>query len=177
MHSGDPAVCTPSPRTVSAPRERSRSFRTPDTDRYFSHFVCFTRVNGLPLTTVFLVHESQTHPVRPGAHIAHNGFWPLLALHRGRNTKKSASVADRSAVAISHLRSNPLNHPFSLVCYCVSGFLQAVFRSVRLRTCISVCGAAQCTSRGDSQATYVRPGDILRLPHRLHAKPAHGFYA
>ncbi|GBP35360.1 hypothetical protein EVAR_20733_1 [Eumeta japonica] len=39
--SGYPAVCTPSPHTVSAPRERSRSFRTPDTDRYFSYFACF----------------------------------------------------------------------------------------------------------------------------------------
>ncbi|GBP30145.1 hypothetical protein EVAR_94990_1 [Eumeta japonica] len=39
--SGYPAVCTPSPHTVSAPRERSRSFRTPDTDSYFSYFACF----------------------------------------------------------------------------------------------------------------------------------------
>ncbi|GBP55096.1 hypothetical protein EVAR_46393_1 [Eumeta japonica] len=39
--SGYPAVCTPSPHTVSAPRERSRSFRTSDTDRYFSYFACF----------------------------------------------------------------------------------------------------------------------------------------
>ncbi|GBP90734.1 hypothetical protein EVAR_26704_1 [Eumeta japonica] len=52
--SGDPAVCTPSPHTVSAPRERSRSFRIPDTDRYFSYFVCFTRVSSLPLTTCTL---------------------------------------------------------------------------------------------------------------------------
>ncbi|GBP26660.1 hypothetical protein EVAR_23430_1 [Eumeta japonica] len=39
--SGYLAVCTPSPHTVSAPREHSRSFRTLDTDRYFSYFACF----------------------------------------------------------------------------------------------------------------------------------------
>ncbi|GBP73539.1 hypothetical protein EVAR_89199_1 [Eumeta japonica] len=82
-----------------------------------------------------------------------------------------------STVAIDHLRSSPLDHPFSLVCYCVSVFLRTAFWSVGLRVCMNVCGAAQCTSRGDSQATCIRPGDILRLPHRLRAEPAHGFYA
>ncbi|GBP41502.1 hypothetical protein EVAR_24421_1 [Eumeta japonica] len=77
-----------------------------------------------------------------------------------------------SAVAIGRLRSSALDHPFSLVCYCVPVFLRATFRSVGLRACMSVCGAAQCTSRGESQATCLRPGDILLLPHRLHAEPA-----
>ncbi|GBP44929.1 hypothetical protein EVAR_84420_1 [Eumeta japonica] len=43
--------------------------------------------------------------------------------------------------------------------------------------CITVWSAAQCISRGGSQATYVPPGDILRRPCRLHAVPAHDFYA
>ncbi|GBP42190.1 hypothetical protein EVAR_25816_1 [Eumeta japonica] len=81
-HFGDPAICTPSPHTVSAPRERSRSFHTPDTDRYFSYFVC--------LHAGFLVRDSRTHPVRPSARTDHNGFLRLLALRTGRNTKKKA---------------------------------------------------------------------------------------
>ncbi|GBP89909.1 hypothetical protein EVAR_63572_1 [Eumeta japonica] len=32
----------------------------------------------------------------------------------------------------------PLDHPFSLVCYCVAVFLRAAFRSVGLRACTSV---------------------------------------
>ncbi|GBP13898.1 Tetratricopeptide repeat protein 19 homolog, mitochondrial [Eumeta japonica] len=55
-----------------------------------------------------------------------------------------------SSVAIGRLRSSPLGHPFSLVCYCVSVFLRAAFRSIGLRACMSVWGAAQCKSRGGS---------------------------
>ncbi|GBP13446.1 hypothetical protein EVAR_4201_1 [Eumeta japonica] len=55
-------------------------------------------------------------------------------------------------------------------------FLRA-FRSVELRACMSVCGAAQCILRGDSQPACVRAGYVLRLSHRLHVEPAHGFYA
>ncbi|GBP73156.1 hypothetical protein EVAR_52583_1 [Eumeta japonica] len=43
--------------------------------------------------------------------------------------------------------------PFILVCYCVSVFLRNAFRSVGFRACRSVWSAAQCTSRGGSQAT------------------------
>ncbi|GBP82212.1 hypothetical protein EVAR_103661_1 [Eumeta japonica] len=35
-----------------------------------------------------------------------------------------------------------LGHLFSLVCYCVAVFLRAAFRSVGLRACTSVWGAA-----------------------------------
>ncbi|GBP09412.1 hypothetical protein EVAR_5829_1 [Eumeta japonica] len=59
-----------------------------------------------------------------------------------------------SAVAIGRLRSSPLDHPFRLACFCVSMFLRAALRSVGLRACMSVCGAAQCTSRGDNYATF-----------------------
>ncbi|GBP05393.1 hypothetical protein EVAR_76807_1 [Eumeta japonica] len=62
-------------------------------------------------------------------------------------------ISGCSAVAIGHLRSSPLDHPFSLVYYCASVFLRAAFRSVGLRVCMSVCGAAQCTSHCDSYAT------------------------
>ncbi|GBP40333.1 hypothetical protein EVAR_86479_1 [Eumeta japonica] len=49
---------------------------------------------------------------------------------------------------------------------------------VGLRACMSVCSAAQCTSRGDSYATFafvpvIRSG----LLHRLHAEPTYGFCA
>ncbi|GBP77076.1 hypothetical protein EVAR_61078_1 [Eumeta japonica] len=80
-HSGDPAVCTPSPRSVSAPRERSRSFRAPDTDHYFSYFVCFTRVNGLPLTTA-------TKHVQPAPE-AHGAFLYVRAEIRQRQLAAS----------------------------------------------------------------------------------------
>ncbi|GBP52981.1 hypothetical protein EVAR_97575_1 [Eumeta japonica] len=60
-----------------------------------------------------------------------------------------------SAFAIGRRRSSPRDHPFSLVCYCVSVFLRAALRSVGLRACMSVGGAAQWTSRGDSKATFV----------------------
>ncbi|GBP80302.1 Probable RNA-directed DNA polymerase from transposon BS [Eumeta japonica] len=53
---------------------------------------------------------------------------------------------------------------FSLVCYCVAVFLRAAFRSVGLRACTSVWGAAQRKPRGGSYATGVRPGDKLRYP-------------
>ncbi|GBP87886.1 hypothetical protein EVAR_63825_1 [Eumeta japonica] len=59
-----------------------------------------------------------------------------------------------SSVAIGRLRCSPLGHPLSLVCYCASGFFRAAFRSVGLRACTSVWGAAQCTSRGESYATF-----------------------
>ncbi|GBP57954.1 hypothetical protein EVAR_82591_1 [Eumeta japonica] len=49
--SGYPDVCTPSPHTVSAPRERSRSFHTPIQIAILVISRVFTRVNGLPLTT------------------------------------------------------------------------------------------------------------------------------
>ncbi|GBO98547.1 hypothetical protein EVAR_128_1 [Eumeta japonica] len=55
-----------------------------------------------------------------------------------------------SSVAIGRLRFSPLDHPFSLVCYCVSVFLRATFRSVGLHTCTSVWGAAQYKPRGGS---------------------------
>ncbi|GBP85301.1 hypothetical protein EVAR_56850_1 [Eumeta japonica] len=50
--------------------------------------------------------------------------------------------------------------------------------SVQLHACVSVCGAAQFTSHGDSYATFafvrvIRSG----LQHRLHAEPTHGFCA
>ncbi|GBP74946.1 hypothetical protein EVAR_60873_1 [Eumeta japonica] len=61
-------------------------------------------------------------------------------------------ISDCSSVAIDHLRSSPLDHLFSLVCYCVAVFLRAGFRSVGLRACTSVWGVAECTSRGDSYA-------------------------
>ncbi|GBP11620.1 Glutamate-gated chloride channel [Eumeta japonica] len=79
-----------------------------------------------------------------------------------------------SSIAIGRLRSSPLGHPFSLVCYCVTVFFRAAFRSVGFRACTSVWGAAQCKSRGGSDKAT---GDKLRLPCRLHAEPAHGFYA
>ncbi|GBP94715.1 hypothetical protein EVAR_92538_1 [Eumeta japonica] len=44
--------------------------------------------------------------------------------------------------------------PFSSVCYRVLVFLRAAFRSAGLRACMSVCGTAQCTSRGDGYATF-----------------------
>ncbi|GBP07526.1 hypothetical protein EVAR_4867_1 [Eumeta japonica] len=50
-----------------------------------------------------------------------------------------------SSVAIGRLRFSPLDRPFSLVCYCVAVFLRAAFRSVGLRACTSVWGAAQCS--------------------------------
>ncbi|GBP79369.1 hypothetical protein EVAR_59213_1 [Eumeta japonica] len=48
-----------------------------------------------------------------------------------------------SSVAIGRLRFSPLDHPLSLVCYCVAVFLRAAFRSVGLRACTSVWGAAR----------------------------------
>ncbi|GBP89119.1 hypothetical protein EVAR_62600_1 [Eumeta japonica] len=41
-----------------------------------------------------------------------------------------------STVVIGRLRYSSLDHPFSLVCYCVPVFLPAVFRSVVLRACM-----------------------------------------
>ncbi|GBP34998.1 hypothetical protein EVAR_28463_1 [Eumeta japonica] len=82
--SGYPAVCTPSPHTVSAPRERSRSFRTPDTDRYFSYFASF-----------YALRESQTHPVRPGARTVHNGFCPPCPSHGQKYKKKAKRSEER----------------------------------------------------------------------------------
>ncbi|GBP29707.1 hypothetical protein EVAR_13630_1 [Eumeta japonica] len=83
-----------------------------------------------------------------------------------------------SAVAIGGLRSNPLDHPFSLVCYCVLVFLRAAFWSVGLRMCMSVCGAAQYTSRGDSYTMFAFvPVIRYGLLHRLHTEPTHDFCA
>ncbi|GBP72218.1 hypothetical protein EVAR_51125_1 [Eumeta japonica] len=51
-------------------------------------------------------------------------------------------------------------------------------RVIGLRACINVCSAAQCTSRGDSYATFAFvPVICSGLPHRLHAEPAHDFCA
>ncbi|GBP54957.1 hypothetical protein EVAR_50401_1 [Eumeta japonica] len=71
--------------------------------------------------------------------------------HRGRartgaHKRASACRIERSgcsSVAIGHLRSSPPDHPFSLVCYCMSVFLRAAFRSVGLRACMSEWGAVQ----------------------------------
>ncbi|GBP23314.1 hypothetical protein EVAR_76029_1 [Eumeta japonica] len=54
-------------------------------------------------------------------------------------------------------------------------FLRVAFQSVG---CMSVFGAAQCTSHGDSNATFAF-APVIRsgLPHRLHAEPAHSFCA
>ncbi|GBP37437.1 hypothetical protein EVAR_16342_1 [Eumeta japonica] len=68
--------------------------------------------------------------------------------------------------------------PFSSVCYRVSVFLRAVFRSAGLRASMSVCGTAQCTSRGNGYATFEFVTVICSdSPHRLHAEAAHGFCA
>ncbi|GBP83213.1 hypothetical protein EVAR_66764_1 [Eumeta japonica] len=58
--------------------------------------------------------------------------------------------SDYSAVVISRLRSSALYHPFNLVCYCASVFLQAAFHSVRVHACMSVFDAPQCSSCGHS---------------------------
>ncbi|GBP06262.1 hypothetical protein EVAR_3603_1 [Eumeta japonica] len=68
--------------------------------------------------------------------------------------KKSSGC---SSVAIGRLRFSPLDHPFSLVCYCVAVFLRAAFRSVELRACTSVWGVEQLShgrpSRREAPAT------------------------
>ncbi|GBP74567.1 hypothetical protein EVAR_59502_1 [Eumeta japonica] len=64
-----------------------------------------------------------------------------------------------SSVAIGRLRSSPLGHPFILVCYCVSVFLRAAFRSVELRAYEGA--VVRCKSCGGK----------LRLPCRLYAEP------
>ncbi|GBP71123.1 hypothetical protein EVAR_37217_1 [Eumeta japonica] len=50
--SGYPAVCTPSPHTVSAPRERSRSFHIPIPIAILVISRVFTRVNGFYINCV-----------------------------------------------------------------------------------------------------------------------------
>ncbi|GBP92959.1 hypothetical protein EVAR_84062_1 [Eumeta japonica] len=90
-----PAVCTPSPHTVSAPREHSRSFRTPDTDRYFSYFACF-----------YVLRESRTHPVRPRVRTVHNGFLPSLPFARAEIQKKNASDTVASQPSYCEARLN-----------------------------------------------------------------------
>ncbi|GBP86470.1 hypothetical protein EVAR_52395_1 [Eumeta japonica] len=72
-----------------------------------------------------------------------------------------------SSSGCSSLRSvafGLLDHPFSLVCYCVAVFLRAVFHSVGLRACTS--GVPVRRPR------HGRPSRQLRLPCRLHAEPA-----
>ncbi|GBP80853.1 hypothetical protein EVAR_62383_1 [Eumeta japonica] len=71
-------------------------------------------------------------------------------LHSEYNKRTNENNSGCSSVAIGRLRSSPLDHPFSIVCYCVSVFLRAAFRTVGLRACMSVWDAAQCTSRGGS---------------------------
>ncbi|GBP24294.1 hypothetical protein EVAR_9392_1 [Eumeta japonica] len=68
------------------------------------------------------------------------------------NTTDNLSIKSSGcpSVAIGRLRSSPLGHPFSLMCYCVSVFFRAAFCSVGLHACMSVWGVAQCTSRGGS---------------------------
>ncbi|GBP51499.1 hypothetical protein EVAR_44474_1 [Eumeta japonica] len=71
---------------------------------------------------------------------------PSRPLSHGENYKKTAVSpvsSGCSSVAIGRLRSSPQDHPFSLVCYCVSVFLRAAFRSVGLRACMSAWGATQ----------------------------------
>ncbi|GBP10133.1 hypothetical protein EVAR_77549_1 [Eumeta japonica] len=53
--SGYPAVCTPSPHTVSAPRVRSGSFHTPMPIAILVISRVFTRVNGFSINCVVLV--------------------------------------------------------------------------------------------------------------------------
>ncbi|GBP58340.1 hypothetical protein EVAR_40906_1 [Eumeta japonica] len=79
------------------------------------------------------------------------------AMGTGESSKNSSTtegVFGCSVVAIGCLRSSPLDHPFSLVCHCMLVSLRAAFCSVGLCACMSVCGAAQRTSRGDSYATF-----------------------
>ncbi|GBP10140.1 Probable proline--tRNA ligase, mitochondrial [Eumeta japonica] len=52
------------------------------------------------------------------------------------------------------LACGPVPWTTRLVCYCVSIFLRVAFQSVGLRACMSVYGAAQCTSRGNSYVTF-----------------------
>ncbi|GBP22358.1 hypothetical protein EVAR_11874_1 [Eumeta japonica] len=63
-----------------------------------------------------------------------------------------------SSVAIGHLRSSPLDHLFSLVCYCVAVFLRAAFRSVGLHACMCVgCRAVRVVRR---QLSHGRPSRL-----------------
>ncbi|GBP79907.1 General transcription factor II-I repeat domain-containing protein 2A [Eumeta japonica] len=66
------------------------------------------------------------------------------------NCKKAMEEALLDSSGCSSVAISPLDHPFSLVYYCVSVFLRAAFRSVGLRACTSVWAAAQCKSRGGS---------------------------
>ncbi|GBP05822.1 hypothetical protein EVAR_5123_1 [Eumeta japonica] len=79
--------------------------------------------------------------------------WIALVLHS--DFIEIVQSSDCSFVAIGRRRSSPRDHPFSLVCYCVAVFLRAALGSVGLRACMSVGGAEQWTSRGDSKATFV----------------------
>ncbi|GBP53907.1 hypothetical protein EVAR_96585_1 [Eumeta japonica] len=96
--SGYPAVCTPS-RTRFLRLRCAPVVSHPMPIAILVISRVFTRVNGFPLTAGFLVRESRTHPVRPGARTVHNGFLPLLALRTGKNTKKKGiqSVSARSS--------------------------------------------------------------------------------
>ncbi|GBP24293.1 hypothetical protein EVAR_9391_1 [Eumeta japonica] len=101
---GEPAVCTLSPHTVSAPRKRSRSFHTPDTDRYFSYFACFTRVSGLPLTTSFIQIPNpgilfvslvpwllQNKHYQPPEQPKDQKIWPSFKCHMNHTSRQKES--------------------------------------------------------------------------------------
>ncbi|GBP30177.1 hypothetical protein EVAR_94485_1 [Eumeta japonica] len=49
---------------------------------------------------------------------------------RPERSRHSSGCSGCSSVAIGRLRFSPLDHPFSLACYCVAVFLRAAFRSV-----------------------------------------------
>ncbi|GBP24693.1 hypothetical protein EVAR_15899_1 [Eumeta japonica] len=86
--------------------------------------------------------------IRPGQHAARSSCHSILSGASVMSQFRLFRRRDRSTLVQS------LDHLFSLVYYCVSVFLRAAFRSIGLRACVSVCGATQCISRGDSYATF-----------------------
>ncbi|GBP34963.1 hypothetical protein EVAR_28428_1 [Eumeta japonica] len=54
----------------------------------------------------FLVRKSRTHPVRPGARTAHNGFLPLFAL-RTRQKYKIIKKRSKGSVRVQRPTEKP----------------------------------------------------------------------
>ncbi|GBO98613.1 hypothetical protein EVAR_34242_1 [Eumeta japonica] len=69
-----PAVCTPSPHTVSAPGVRSVVSRS-DADRYFSYFACFYARKWFSIMVLF---GFNGFPLRPHM-LTSSGPWGRLA--------------------------------------------------------------------------------------------------
>ncbi|GBP39792.1 hypothetical protein EVAR_88292_1 [Eumeta japonica] len=131
--SGYPAVCTPSPHTVFAPRVRSSSFHTPMPIAILVISRVFTRLNGFSINCVvrphvdqqrpfgddlhsasrgFLVRESRTHPVRPGARTVHNGFLPSLPFARAEIQKIQKGESNKSPTDVCPKTPSTVQTPY-----------------------------------------------------------------